>query len=220
MANPWGRFRPAVSWFPGHMAKASKEMQSRLKACDLVIEVKDARLPLSSSNPNLEAMLGNKTRLELFNKADLADARVLTALKYQCEREGRHAVFVSSSSGRGIPEVLEWTQREARRRFKSGGALVMVAGMPNVGKSTLINSLAAVNQHRSTRAARHLARVGPRPGVTRNLASVLVRGKRATPRRLFVSLVRNSVSLAPSLPSSLCLHPRPQSWTRSSLLGL
>ena len=155
----WGRWRPPVSWFPGHMAKAKKQMQDAIKRCDLVIEVRDARVPLSSASESLDALIDNKPRLVLYNKVDLADPKACAALMARHAEEGRRAesknrdgggggggrstraMALSATKGRGLKQVLRWLQSEAKGKFKTAGALVMVCGVPNVGKSTIINSL-------------------------------------------------------------------------------
>ena len=152
----WGRYRPAASWFPGHMRKATLKVQELVKKCDLLIEVRDARVPESSVNPAIEALPIRK--LVVYNKLDLSDAAVserLLAREMEREREaagdgtgGNHSgstrtstIFLSASSD--VSPVIEWLLAEANNaKFKSAGSLVMVVGMPNVGKSTIINAVA------------------------------------------------------------------------------
>jgi ribosome biogenesis GTPase A len=84
-ANLWGRWRPPISWFPGHMTKATKGVKERLKACDLVIELRDARVPFSSINTTFDVLMENKPRLLVYNKIDLADHRATQLLREQCK---------------------------------------------------------------------------------------------------------------------------------------
>jgi len=150
------------------MAKASKQLQEQLRRCDLVVEVRDARAPLSSANFALEALLQNKPRVRVFNKSDLADTRTIH------KDRKVPSLFINALDGPGVRRVLALLQKEAERRFRSGGALVMVAGVPNVGKSTLINALAGLGRKGAVRGAKHRAKVGAQPGVTRALSSILV----------------------------------------------
>lgn len=171
----WGRWRPPVSWFPGHMYKATKDMKERIKRCDLVIHLRDARVPTTSTNPNLDALCRSKTTLELFNKVDLVSPTTVSALQARCDAAGRSALFVSAvKRNRGLREVLQWLRAHADTRFKTAGALVMICGMPNVGKSTLINSLAGLAKNQSPQHAKKIALTGATPGVTRSLQSFQV----------------------------------------------
>lgn len=154
-----------VQWYPGHMTKAKRQMQEDIKLIDLIIELVDARVPLSSRNPDIDRLGQNKARLILLNKADLADERQNDAWKAYFEKKGFHVVKVDSRNGAGmkaIQNVLqeackEKIERDRKRGIKNRPIRAMVAGIPNVGKSTFINSF----------AGRACAKTGNRPGVTK-----------------------------------------------------
>src|SRR5699024_3274773 len=139
-----------VQWYPGHMTKAKRQMQEDLKLIDLIIELVDARVPISSRNPDIDSLGQNKARLILLNKADLADERQNEAWKEYFQNSGLHVVKVDSSSGVGMKQVNEMIQeacrdkieRDKKRGIKNRPVRAMVAGIPNVGKSTFINSFA------------------------------------------------------------------------------
>lgn len=153
-----------IQWFPGHMAKARRLLLEQLEWVDVVLELADARIPVSSRNPMLDKMLGNKSRLLLLNKADLADpnstSKWLTHL-----REAGPVYAVSATTGIGVkqivPELERMVQvkqaRQAAKGIRPQMIKVMIVGIPNIGKSSLINQLTGGAQ----------AKVGNKPGVTR-----------------------------------------------------
>lgn len=147
-----------IQWFPGHMAKAKRQLAERLPFVDLVLEVVDARVPESSRNPDLTALLRGKTRLLVLNKADLADPASTEAWLQALKARGVPAIDYCALTDRReklTSYIKEIVARPATRRF--GATRVLVAGIPNVGKSAVINKL----------AERRSARVGAHPGVTR-----------------------------------------------------
>lgn len=154
-----------VQWYPGHMTKAKRQMQEDIRLIDLVIELLDARTPLASRNPDIDSLAGQKARLILLNKADLADERQNQAWKRCFQEKGLSVVCVDSRSKSGMKEIsaaIEEACREKRGRDKRRGILnrpirAMIAGIPNVGKSTFINSF----------AGRAAAKTGNKPGVTK-----------------------------------------------------
>lgn len=154
-----------VQWYPGHMTKAKRQMQEDLKLIDLIIELVDARVPISSRNPDIDSLGQNKARLILLNKADLADERQNEAWKEYFQNRGFHVVKVDSRSGAGMKQVHAMIQEACRdkiERDKKRGIInrpvrAMVAGIPNVGKSTFINSF----------AGKACTKTGNKPGVTR-----------------------------------------------------
>ena len=154
-----------VQWYPGHMTKAKRQMQEDLKLIDLIIELVDARVPLSSRNPDIDQLGQNKSRLILLNKADLADERQNEAWKEYFQSKGFHVVKVDSSNGAGMKTIQnviqeackEKIERDRRRGIKNRPIRAMVAGIPNVGKSTFINTF----------AGKDCAKTGNRPGVTK-----------------------------------------------------
>ncbi|MBQ6386103.1 MAG: ribosome biogenesis GTPase YlqF [Lachnospiraceae bacterium] len=152
-------------WYPGHMTKTVRDLKESLKLIDLVIEITDARIPLSGRNPDLDRLAGGKARIMLFGKADLADPEV-TELWADYFREEGIAPVVSDlrqkSSLRLLTPVIraamkEKLERDARRGITGRPVRAMVAGIPNVGKSTFINSFSGSKS----------LKTGNRPGVTR-----------------------------------------------------
>jgi ribosome biogenesis GTPase A len=150
-----------INWYPGHMKKTREMIQENLKLVDVAIEVVDARIPASSRNPMLEDILGNKKRALALNKHDLADEAENHRWAEAFRRAGFAVCQTNSMSGEGIKQllkVLESLQRDLNERTGLKRPLrMMVAGVPNVGKSSLINRL----------AGRKSAQTGNRPGVTR-----------------------------------------------------
>ena len=152
-----------LQWFPGHMKKAQRLIEENLPLVDLVIELLDARIPVSSQNPMLREILGDKSRLIVLNKADLA-ANVDFWLK-KFREDNFHAVAVDSVKGSGIKQLISLakslatskTHKFAKFGAKPRSARVMIVGIPNVGKSSLINRLAGMNH----------AKIENKPGVTR-----------------------------------------------------
>lgn len=154
-----------IQWYPGHMTKARRMMQDNIKLVDLVIELVDARVPLSSRNPDIDEMGKNKSRLLLLNKADLADERANELWSNYFREKGFQVVKLDSRNRSGLKDVQaaiqeacrEKTERDRRRGILNRPVRAMVAGIPNVGKSTFINSF----------AGRACAKTGNKPGVTR-----------------------------------------------------
>ncbi len=154
-----------VQWYPGHMTKAKRQMQEDIKLIDLIIELVDARVPLSSRNPDIDEIGKNKARLILLNKADLADEVQNEAWKAYFQEKGFYVVKVDSRNGAGMKVVQnviqeackEKTERDRKRGIKNRPIRAMVAGIPNVGKSTFINTF----------AGKACAKTGNKPGVTK-----------------------------------------------------
>ena len=152
-------------WYPGHMTKARRMMQENLSLIDLVIELVDARIPLSSRNPDIDTMGKNKARLILLNKSDLADADLNQEWMEYFREMDIHAVEVNSKSGAGVRSIeavvrvacKDKLERDRRRGILNRPVRAMVAGIPNVGKSTFINAF----------AGRSCAKTGNKPGVTK-----------------------------------------------------
>lgn len=152
-------------WYPGHMTKAKRMMQENMKLIDLVIELVDARIPLSSRNPDIDELGKNKARLVLLNKSDLAEDRWNDAWARYFKEKGFSVVKVNSKTGGGIKSiqgVIQEACREKIERDRKRGILnrpvrAMVVGIPNVGKSTFINAL----------AGKAAAKTGNKPGVTK-----------------------------------------------------
>ena len=154
-----------INWYPGHMTKAKRQMQEDIRLIDLIIELVDARVPLSSRNPDIDQLGMNKARLILLNKADLADDRQNERWKEYFQEKGFHVVKVDSRNGAGIKAIQaviqeackEKIERDRRRGIKNRPIRAMVAGIPNVGKSTFINTF----------AGKACAKTGNKPGVTK-----------------------------------------------------
>ena len=152
-------------WYPGHMTKAKRMMQEDIKLIDVVIELVDARIPLSSKNPDIDQLAQNKYRIILLNKFDLADDRVTKQWKTYFEEQGFFVALVNSKSGNGVKHVnevireacKEKIERDRRKGIINRPIRAMVAGIPNVGKSTFINSF----------AGKACTKTGNKPGVTK-----------------------------------------------------
>ena len=152
-------------WYPGHMTKAKRMMQENIKLIDLVIEVTDARIPLSSRNPDIDELGKNKARLILLNKADLADDSRTDQWMEYFRSKGYYAVKINARSGAGMKGILpvimesckEKIERDRRRGILNRPVRAMVVGIPNVGKSTFINSF----------AGKACTKTGNKPGVTK-----------------------------------------------------
>lgn len=154
-----------LQWYPGHMTKAKRQMQEDLKLIDLIIELVDARIPLSSRNPDIDELGKNKARLILLNKSDLADERYNEQWSAYFQKKVFYVVKVNAKSGAGLKSIQGVIQeackakieRDRRRGIKNRPIRAMVVGIPNVGKSTFINSY----------AGKACAKTGNKPGVTK-----------------------------------------------------
>lgn len=154
-----------INWFPGHMAKTRKQITDDLKLVDVVIEILDARIPISSQNPEIKQITQNKKKVLVLNKCDLSDENDNKKWMEYFIKQGNKVVLVDSNTGKGINEVIKQIQsimEEELKRFAKKGRVgrktrVMIVGIPNVGKSSFINRIAKKNS----------AEVGNRPGVTK-----------------------------------------------------
>lgn len=154
-----------IQWYPGHMTKAVRMMQEDIKLIDIVIELVDARVPLSSKNPDIDDLAKNKFRLIVLNKVDLADAAITEQWEAYYKGRGFSVVKINARSGAGmksITGVIQETCREKIERDRKRGILnrplrAMIVGIPNVGKSTFINSY----------AGKACTKTGNKPGVTK-----------------------------------------------------
>lgn len=154
-----------IQWYPGHMTKARREMEQAVKLVDLVIEIVDARIPESSRNPDIDRLAGSKARLILLNKADMSDQSVTKLWVDYYKKKGIEAVPLDSrdrGSMKAVRAALDRASEKKRERDRRRGILnrpvrAMVAGIPNVGKSTFINSF----------AGKASAKTGNKPGVTK-----------------------------------------------------
>lgn len=155
-----------INWFPGHMAKARREIGEKLTLVDLVIELKDARIPYASTNPMIDDIVGNKPRLILLCKSSLADKEVTQQWISYYKEQGILALDIDSIAGYHIKDIYSYATlalkdvfaKRKERQITSKTIKAIILGIPNVGKSTLINAL----------AKRKATVVGDRPGVTKN----------------------------------------------------
>ncbi|WP_183247070.1 ribosome biogenesis GTPase YlqF [Anoxybacillus tengchongensis] len=155
-----------IQWFPGHMAKAKREVTEKLKLIDIVFELVDARIPISSRNPLIDEIVANKPRIMLLNKADMADPDVTKQWIDFFAAQQIEALPIDSQSGTGVKQIVAVAKERLRPKFEKMMAKgikrpramrALIVGIPNVGKSTLINRL----------AGKHIAKTGDTPGVTK-----------------------------------------------------
>ena len=150
-----------INWYPGHMKKTRELIRENLRMVDAVIEVIDARIPLSSRNPLIHEILGEKPRIIALNKQDLADEEMSRRWADHLRGEGASVVLLNSNSGEGVKELFRTLKEMDRQRQQSSAVnrpfRLMIVGVPNVGKSSLINRM----------SGRKSAQTGDRPGVTR-----------------------------------------------------
>ncbi|MGG3800149.1 ribosome biogenesis GTPase YlqF [Metabacillus fastidiosus] len=154
----------AIQWFPGHMAKARRQVTEKLKYIDIVFELVDARLPMSSRNPMIDEIVSVKPRIVLLNKADMADEKVTNEWIAYFKQKDIPALAIDSQTGTGLKQIITLSKVILREKFdrlaakgvKPRAIRALIIGIPNVGKSTLINRLANKN----------IAKTGNRPGVT------------------------------------------------------
>lgn len=155
----------AINWYPGHMLRAKKELIARLKQVDMVLELRDARIPLASTNEDFEPIFQQKKRIVLLNKSGLADEAITEQWQAHFKEKEMACRFVDVQENQGVQTILPLARslmQNKWQRFKNKGirppALrLMIVGIPNVGKSSLINKL----------VKRHATQTGPQPGVTR-----------------------------------------------------
>jgi ribosome biogenesis GTPase A len=154
-----------IQWFPGHMTRARRQIEEKLKLIDVVIELLDARIPLSSRNPMIDEILQNKPRLVLLNKNDLADPEVTAKWVAYFAEQGLQALPVDAANGNQMKEIMARCKQlmahkieaQLRKGINPRAVRALIVGIPNVGKSTLINRL----------AGRKIAATGDKPGVTK-----------------------------------------------------
>lgn len=154
-----------IQWFPGHMTRAKRQIEEKLKLIDVVVELLDARIPQSSRNPIIDEITGSKPRLVLLNKADLADSERTAEWSRYFREKGFATLAIDANAGTGVKDIAgkakellkEKIQRQIDKGMKPRPVRALIVGIPNVGKSTLINRL----------AGRNIAVTGDRPGVTK-----------------------------------------------------
>ncbi len=164
-----------LQWFPGHMAKTRRLIKESLKLVDVVIELTDARLPLSSRNPEIDSIVGSKPRITVLNKCDIADESANEAWLSYFKEKGIYAFAADSQSGKGFSALspaidkalAEKFERDKKRGIQKHSIRMMIVGIPNVGKSSFINRL----------SSRNAAKTGDRPGITTAKQWIRIAGK-------------------------------------------
>lgn len=164
-----------INWFPGHMAKTRRMISDNLKLVDVVCELVDARLPLASRNPEIDKIVGSKPRILVMNKADISDPAANEKWISYFASKGIKAVAADSLSGKGLNKfsqaldsvLKEKTERDKKRGIVKSSVKMMIVGIPNVGKSSLINRL----------SGKSAAKVGNRPGITQTKQWIKLAGK-------------------------------------------
>lgn len=155
----------SINWFPGHMAKTRRQITEDLKLVDVIVEILDARIPISSQNPEIQEIIKNKKKIIILNKSDLSDEKDNKKWINYFTKKGGRVVLANSNTGKGVDEVIRQIQKAMQNEideYKEKGRIgrkirVMVVGIPNVGKSSFINRIAKKNS----------AGVANRPGVTK-----------------------------------------------------
>lgn len=162
----------AINWFPGHMAAATRAIRDRLKLADFVIEVRDARIPLSSANQDLQPQLRAKRSLIVLNKKDLANTNIMQKWTRFFESSKQDCLPINAHSRSSVSKLLELVEYKLKEAIsREPTLLVMVVGVPNVGKSALINNIHRIASSRfPVQGKMKRATVGPLPGVTQDIA--------------------------------------------------
>lgn len=154
-----------IQWYPGHMAKAKREVSEQLKKVDVVFELVDARIPYSSRNPMIDEVIQQKPKVVILNKKDMANLKELEKWESYFKEKGFYPVAIDAKHGKGLKQVeqtaikatKEKFEKEKQKGLKPRAIRAMIVGIPNVGKSTLINKL----------ANKSIAKTGNTPGVTK-----------------------------------------------------
>ena len=162
-----------IQWYPGHMTKTKRMMNENISLVDVVIELLDARIPYSSKNPDIDNLANNKYRIIILNKVDLADDKKTEMWKAYFKEKGFEVILVNSVNGKGLDKIepkAKSLMKEKIERLKKRGRIfvpvrAMIVGIPNVGKSTLINKF----------VGRAMTKTGDKPGVTRGKQWVKVK---------------------------------------------
>lgn len=163
-----------INWYPGHMKKTKESIKNNLPLVDIVYELLDARIPISSKNPDIDSIVGNKPRIIILNKSDLSNPDSNIKWQNQLSNDGISSILVNSLGNKGIKELIRKSNdlmKEKRDKLEKKGIKnktirVMIVGIPNVGKSTLINNL----------SGRKGAKTGNKPGVTKGNQWIKLKG--------------------------------------------
>lgn len=163
-----------INWYPGHMRKTKRLLQENLKLVDIVFELLDSRIPISSTNPDIDDIIGNKPRVVVLNKSDLSNGDGNSKWINHFKRKGITAIPINAIGNKGVKKVIdeanvlmsEKFERLLKKGIKNRPIRAMIVGIPNVGKSTLINTL----------SGRKSARTGNRPGVTKGNQWIKLKG--------------------------------------------
>ena len=175
MNNEQNSNKMNINWYPGHMAKTKKDIIQNIKLIDVVIEIIDARIPVSSQNPDIKELIGNKKRILVLNKSDLSDETENKRWLQYFKNKGIIAILVNSNNGNGIKEVQKQVENimkpdleQMAKKGRIGKPIrVIVLGIPNVGKSSFINRMSNKNS----------AQVGNKPGVTKQKQWININNK-------------------------------------------
>ncbi|MGV8146331.1 MAG: ribosome biogenesis GTPase YlqF [Alkaliphilus sp.] len=163
-----------IHWYPGHMKKTKELVKEQLKLVDVIFELLDARIPMSSKNPDIDSMIGQKPKVVILNKADLADSRATLLWVEYFKEQGVIAIPVNSIGGKGLHDLMKVAEMKVKEKMdalikkgrRARAIRVMVVGIPNVGKSSIINKL----------VKKKSARTGDKPGVTKGKQWVRLKG--------------------------------------------
>ncbi|CAH2212964.1 ribosome biogenesis GTPase A [Tepidibacter aestuarii] len=166
--------RMNINWYPGHMKKTKESLQKNLKLIDVVVELLDSRIPFSSKNPDVDNIIKDKPKVVVLNKFDMADPSKIKLWQDYYESQGVKAIPVNTISGKGVDKIIQECREAVREKMealikkgrKERAIRLMIVGVPNVGKSTLINKL----------AGRKSTQTGDRPGVTKGNQWVKLKG--------------------------------------------
>ena len=170
--NNKGVAQSVINWYPGHMAKTKREISEKINLIDIVFEVIDSRIPISSKNNEITKMIGNRPRILVMTKSDLCDKEVTLKWKEYYEKEGYNVVLVDLIHDKNLNSIMTLTNKLAKelnekrkaKGLKPRKVRILILGIPNVGKSTLINKL----------VGKKATNVGNRPGVTKSLEWIRV----------------------------------------------
>lgn len=175
MSNEKSCASTSINWYPGHMAKTMRQIEDDIKLVDIVIELLDARIPISSQNPEIAGRIKNKKKIIILNKADLADEKINQKWVSYFEKQNIPTVLIDSNSGKGIEKFIkkieemmqEMLEEQAKRGRVGRKIRAMILGIPNVGKSSFINRI----------SKRTTAEVGNKPGVTKKKQWIRINDK-------------------------------------------